>query len=47
MQNSNDKDKTENNIMKETKTMNIEWKAKTKENGRKKLMENESDAHTS
>ena len=39
MQNSNDKDKTVNNIMKETKTMNIEWKAKMKENGKKKLME--------
>jgi len=46
MQNLNDKDKIENNIMKETKTMNIKWKAKMKENGRRKLMENESDVHT-
>jgi len=45
MQNSNDKDKTVNNIMKETKTMNIEWKVKMKENGRSKLTENESDVH--
>ena len=39
------KTKIENNMMKETKTMNIEWKAKMKENGRRKLMENESDIH--
>jgi len=29
--------------MKETKTMNIKWKPKMKENGRRKLLENESD----
>jgi len=46
MQSLNDKDKTENNTMKETKTRNIKWKAKIKENGRRKLMENESDVHT-
>jgi len=45
MQNSIDKEKTESNTMKETKTMNIKWKAKIKENGRRKLMENESDDH--
>ena len=28
-----------------TKTMNIKWKAKMKENGRRKLMENERDVH--
>jgi len=31
--------------MKETKTMNIERNAKMKENGRRKLMENQSDVH--
>jgi len=46
MQNSIDKDKTESNTMKETKTMNIKWKAKMKENGRRKVMEKESDDHT-
>jgi len=45
MQNSIDKDKTVSKTMKETKTMNIKWKAKMKENGRRKLMENESDVH--
>jgi len=45
MQNLIDKDKTENNTMKETKTMDIKWKAKMKENGRRKLMENESNVH--
>jgi len=45
MQNSIDKDKTESNTMKETKTINIKWEAKMKENGRRKLMKNESDVH--
>jgi len=45
MQNSIDKDKTESNTMTETKTMNIKWMEKMKENGRRKLTENESDVH--
>jgi len=45
MQSLNDKDKTEDNTRKETKTRNIKWKVKMKENGRRKLMENESDVH--
>ena len=39
------KTKIESITMKETKTMNIKWKAKMKENGRSKVMENESDVH--
>jgi len=46
MQNSIDKDKTKSNTMKERKTMNIKWKAKMKENGRRKLVENENDVHS-